>query len=97
MAEEQSAKWPHFRRVTYSAPTGIPHGWDVELLDKGAPDGLVCTAARELILFEHPNAGPLVCLERVDRIITSAWTHELLRSSSFRTGHSESVTRSPDS
>ncbi len=61
MAEEQSAEWPHFRLVTYSAPTGIPHGWDAELLDKGAPDGLVCTAARELILFDHPNAGPLVC------------------------------------
>jgi hypothetical protein len=31
------------------------------LLEKGAPDGLGCTAFRELTLFEHPDAGPLVC------------------------------------
>jgi SUKH-4 immunity protein len=61
MAKEQTADWPRFTLVTYAAPTGIPHGWDAELLEKGAPDGLVCTAARELILFEHPDAGPLVC------------------------------------
>jgi hypothetical protein len=53
--------WPHFTLLTYSAPTGIPHGWDAELLAKGAPEGLVCTAARELVLMEHPDAGPLVC------------------------------------
>jgi len=61
MAEAQMADWPHFTLVTHSAPTGIPHGWDAELLQKGAPDGLVCTAARELTLLEHPDAGPLVC------------------------------------
>jgi hypothetical protein len=60
MAEEQTAHWPRFKVVTYSAPTGTPHGWDAELLDKGAPDGLVCTAARELTLVERPDAGPLV-------------------------------------
>jgi SUKH-4 immunity protein len=61
MAEEQTVHWPRFKVVTYSAPTGIPHGWDAELLEQGAPDGLICTAARELILMEHPDAGPLVC------------------------------------
>jgi SUKH-4 immunity protein len=61
MAEEQTADWPRFTLVTYSAPTGIPHGWDAELLEKGAPDGLVCEAARALTLLEHPDAGPLVC------------------------------------
>lgn len=61
MAEEQIPNWPRFRLVIYTAPTGIPNGWDAELLGQGAPDGLVCTAARELVLMEHPDAGPLVC------------------------------------
>jgi hypothetical protein len=47
--------------VTYSAPTGIPHEWDTELLAKGAPDGLACKAAKELTLLEDPSSGPLVC------------------------------------
>jgi hypothetical protein len=61
MADEPTGQWPCFTLVTYSVPTGIPHGWDAELLEKGAPDGLVCTAARELTLIEHPQTGPLVC------------------------------------
>jgi hypothetical protein len=62
MAEEQTVhwRWPRFKVVTYSAPTGIPHEWDAELLEKGAPDGLICEADRELTLVEHPDAGPLV-------------------------------------
>lgn len=60
MAEEQTVHWPRFTLVTYSAPTGISHGWDADLLEKGAPDGLICEAARELTLVEHPDAGPLV-------------------------------------
>jgi hypothetical protein len=35
MAEERSTEWPHFRLLPYTAPTGIPHGWDAELLDQG--------------------------------------------------------------
>jgi len=42
--------------MTYTALTGISQGWDAELLEKGAPDGLVCTAARELTLLTHPDA-----------------------------------------
>ncbi len=61
MAEQLPADWPCFTIMTYRAPTGIPHGWDAELLEKGAPDGLVCAPARELALLEHPDAGPLVC------------------------------------
>lgn len=61
MAEEQKVNWPRFRLVTYRAPTGIPNGWDVELLEKGVPDGFVRATARELTLLEHPDAGPLVC------------------------------------
>jgi hypothetical protein len=61
MAEDMAVDWPRFTLVTYTAPTGIPHGWDAELLEHGAPNGLVCTAARELTLIEHPQAGPLVC------------------------------------
>jgi SUKH-4 immunity protein len=55
------ANWPRFMLVTYTAPTGIPNGWDAEQLEQGAPDSLVCRAARELTLLEHPEAGPLVC------------------------------------
>jgi len=61
MAEELPADWPGFTIMTYRAPTGIPHGWDAELLEKGAPDGLAYTPARELTLMGHPEAGPLVC------------------------------------
>jgi hypothetical protein len=42
-------------------PTGIPHGWDEELLEQGAPDGLAYKAAQELTLLDDPGSGPLVC------------------------------------
>ncbi len=63
MADAADARvdWPRFKLVTYSAPTGIPHGWDAELLAKGAPDGLVCNAEDKLALLEDPISGPLVC------------------------------------
>jgi hypothetical protein len=61
MADVHADRRPRFTLVTYSAPTGIPHGWDANPLEKGAPDGLVCEAARELTLIEHPESGPLVC------------------------------------
>jgi SUKH-4 immunity protein len=60
MSDEYMDRWPRFKMVTYAAPTSIPDGWDTELLEKGAPDGLGCTAFRELTLFERPYAGPLV-------------------------------------
>ena len=57
MTEQQRLfPWPHFMLMTYTALTGISQGWDAELLEKGAPDGLVCTAARELTLLTHPDA-----------------------------------------
>ncbi len=61
MGDEPTTHWPRFTLATYSAPTGILHSWDAELLEKGAPDGPVCEAARELTLIEHPESGPLVC------------------------------------
>ena len=61
MAADQTTEWPQFKLVTYAAPTGIPHGWDAELLEQGAPDGLGCTALPALILLTHPDIGPLVC------------------------------------
>lgn len=60
-AADARVDWPRFRLVTYSAPTGIPHGWDAELLAKGAPDGLYCNAEGKLTLLEDPGSGPLVC------------------------------------
>jgi len=53
--------WPRFTMVTFSAPTGIPNGWDTELLEKGVPDGLAYGAAHELTLLDDPGSGPLVC------------------------------------
>jgi hypothetical protein len=61
MADEQTDRWPRFKLVTYSQPTGIPHGWDEELLELGAPDGLVVEAIPTLTLLEDPDVGPLVC------------------------------------
>lgn len=60
-AADARVDWPRFTLVTYSAPTGIPHGWDAELLAKGVPDGLVCHAEDKLMLLEDPGTGPLVC------------------------------------
>jgi hypothetical protein len=49
--------------VTFSEPTGIPFGWDKELVSKGVPKNLFRTynAAHELTLLEVPDYGPLVC------------------------------------
>src|SRR5260370_450420 len=60
-AADARVDWPRFTLVTYSAPTGIPHGWDAELLAKGAPDGLVIKAEHDLTLLEAPSYGPLMC------------------------------------
>lgn len=35
MSSNEMERWPRFKIVTYSAPTGIPNGWDAELLAKG--------------------------------------------------------------
>jgi hypothetical protein len=98
MAEEPEVDWPRFTLVTYRAPTGIPNGWAAELLEKGAPDGLVSTAARELTLLEHPKAGALVCFGTTGPpMTTSASIHAPNGSCSCRTGYSESATRGPNS
>ncbi|HEV2238365.1 MAG TPA: hypothetical protein VGR57_17020, partial [Ktedonobacterales bacterium] len=59
-AADTQVDWPRFKLVTYSAPTGIPYGWDAELLAKGAPDGMFCKAAHALELLEAPGYGPIV-------------------------------------
>ena len=58
---------PHFEMVTFSEPTGIPFGWDTELVSKGVPKDLLGTynAARELTLLEVPDYGPLVCFSPI--------------------------------
>src|SRR5580765_2192554 len=61
MSDAPTDRWPRFKMVTFSQPTGIPHRWDRELIEKGAPDGLVFGAAHELTLLEDPGSGPLVC------------------------------------
>jgi SUKH-4 immunity protein len=63
MPEDPTARWLRFELVTFSAPTGIPHGWDAELLNKGVPKSLLgrYRARSELVLVEVPDYGPLVC------------------------------------
>ena len=92
MAEERTAEWPHFRLVTYTAPTGIPHEWDAELLEQGAPDGLGCTPMQELALWEHPDVGPLVRFGTGHLVHTSVCLHPrtnqvlCVNHAAFRTG-----------
>ena len=54
---------PPFEMVTFSEPTGIPFGWDKELVIKGVPKDPLgqYNAAHELTLLEVPDSGPLVC------------------------------------
>jgi SUKH-4 immunity protein of toxin-antitoxin system len=63
MPDTSVDRWPHVELVTFSAPTGIPFGWDNELVNKGVPKDLLGTynAAHELTLLEVPDYGPLVC------------------------------------
>lgn len=58
-----SSRWPRFEMVTFSEPTGIPHGWDKELVSKGVPKDLLGAyqAAKELTLLEVPGVGQFVC------------------------------------
>ena len=71
MAEEQTAHWPRFTLVTYAAPTGIPHGWDAELLEKGAPDGLVCEAASESPI-DHVLKRTVIGAHQAEMLLRSA-------------------------
>jgi SUKH-4 immunity protein len=60
MGEEQ--QWPRFELVTYAEPTGIPHGWDRDLITLGVPKSIMGSykAIDHLDLIEHPTLGPLV-------------------------------------
>ncbi len=61
MRDAPTAQWPRFGLAPYSAPTGIPYGWDAELVERGAPIGLGYEVANELTLLEDPGSAPLVC------------------------------------
>lgn len=56
-------RWPRFELVTFSQPSGIPNGWDAELLEKGVPKSLLgrYSAIGQLVLLGIPGYGPLVC------------------------------------
>jgi hypothetical protein len=62
MTDDSTQRWPDFEMVTFSTPTGIPHGWDAELVSKGVPKSLLrrYTATSTLALLEVPDYGPLV-------------------------------------
>lgn len=53
-------RWPRFELVHFSTPTGIPHGWDQELVSKGVPKTGGYEATRDLVLIEIPDYGPLI-------------------------------------
>ena len=62
--DEARDRWPRFDLVSFRTPTGIPHGWDAELLRKGVPKALIgqsYQAASELMLLNVPGNGHLVC------------------------------------
>lgn len=60
MREDQH--WPCFELVTYAEPTGIPHGWDGDLVTLGVPKRILGSykAMNHFELVEHPTLGPLV-------------------------------------
>lgn len=63
MRDDAADKWPSFEMVAFPKPTGIPNGWDAELLAKGAPQaalGYMYRAATELTLIDAPGYAPLV-------------------------------------
>jgi hypothetical protein len=70
MADEPTIHWPRFELVTYAEPTGIPHGWDRDLITLGVPKrtlGSGYTALSHLDLIEHPTLGPVVRFATVGR------------------------------
>ena len=56
-------RWSRFEMVTFSKPTGIPHGWDMELVSKGVPKDLLGAyqAANGLALLEAQWGEQFVC------------------------------------
>ncbi len=60
--------WPRFELVTFAEATGIPHGWDRDLIALGVPKHILgdyYKAVSHLELIEHPTLGPLVCFATV--------------------------------
>jgi hypothetical protein len=59
----ESGHWPRFEMATFSEPTGIPHGWDRELIRKGVPKEFLglYEAAPILTLLKAQDGRPLVC------------------------------------
>ncbi len=69
MADEPTIHWPRFELVTYVEPTGIPHGWDRDLITVGVPKRITGSykAVSHLDLIEHPTLGPVVRFATVGR------------------------------
>lgn len=67
MRKEQN--WPRFELVTYAEPTGIPNGWDHELITIGVPKRMLgrYNPVDRLGLVEHPTLGPVVRFATVGR------------------------------
>lgn len=59
-------RWPRFEIVRYEAPTGIPNGWDAELLAKGVPKGMMerYRAAKRLMLVSDTEGRKVVSFGR---------------------------------
>jgi hypothetical protein len=64
MPNVAKTRWPHFELVRFPQPTGIPNGWDDELVRKGVPKSIIgrmYQAASTLTLLDDPRYGQLVC------------------------------------
>lgn len=85
MHKEQN--WPRFELVTYAQPTGIPHGWDRDLVTLGVPKRILgrYRALSSLDLIEHPTLGPLVPFATLGRR-ASMCLHPATRSIHYLTG-----------
>lgn len=61
-AADRGDRWPRFEMVAFPAPTGVPHGWDAELLREGVPKALfgAYEAASELTPLEVSGYGQVV-------------------------------------
>lgn len=65
----EELNWPRFELVTYAEPTGIPHGWDHDLITLGMPKRILGSykAASILELIAHPTLGPVVRFAAIGR------------------------------
>lgn len=84
MPNVAESRWPQFELMRLSQPTGIPNGWDEELLTKGVPKsitGRAYQAASTLTILDDPRYGYLVCFATWGdscSIFLHVWTGQII-------------------